>query len=123
MLSSVGVDAKRIYLRADAHDYFHVAVAYRVGGRSRPGPPVSTTTAVLKSSAAAQRPQALEHLTTATTMYREMDMLDQAEAETRGLAESHRARRHPRPQHTQDRATQEARLSWGANERQTIRRR
>jgi hypothetical protein len=86
MLSSVGVDAKRIYLRADAHDYFHVAVAYRVGGRSRPGPPVSTTTAVLKSSAAAQRPQALEHLTTARTMYREMDMLDQAEAETRGLA-------------------------------------
>jgi hypothetical protein len=31
MLRSVGVEAHRIYLRADADDYFHVAVAYRVG--------------------------------------------------------------------------------------------
>ncbi len=36
-----------------------------------------------------KRPQAQEHLTTATTMYREMDMpfwLEQAEAEMRELA-------------------------------------
>ena len=36
-----------------------------------------------------KREQAQEHLTTATTMYREMDMrfwLEQAEAETKGLA-------------------------------------
>jgi transglutaminase-like putative cysteine protease len=34
MLRSVGIDAGRVYLRAEPENYFHVAVAYHVGGRA-----------------------------------------------------------------------------------------
>ena len=34
MLRSVGIDAGRVYLRAEPGNYFHVAVAYHVGERS-----------------------------------------------------------------------------------------
>jgi transglutaminase superfamily protein len=44
MLRHARVDASRIYLRADASDYFHVAVTYRVGQRRYLADTVNSTT-------------------------------------------------------------------------------
>jgi hypothetical protein len=44
MLRSVGIDARRIYLRAHPDDYFHVAVAYQLGGRTYLVDSVNSTT-------------------------------------------------------------------------------
>jgi len=44
MLRSVGIDARRIYLRANPEDYFHVAVAYQLGGRTYLVDSVNSTT-------------------------------------------------------------------------------
>ena len=54
-----------------------------------PSSPTATSASAGSTGAPGKREQAQEHLTTATTMYREMDMqfwLEQAEAEMRELA-------------------------------------
>lgn len=55
MLRNVGVNANRIYLRADADDYFHVAVAYRVGGRWYLADTVNSTSGFKRFVAANER--------------------------------------------------------------------
>jgi Transglutaminase-like superfamily len=58
MLRSVGIDARRIYLRAHPDDYFHVAVAYQLGGQTYLVDSVNSTSA-FKEFVSRHRRQAL----------------------------------------------------------------